>query len=64
MEMVIQNILLPQAKICSEEAMYFFRENYQDKTMYFELTEDFKKDSRKFTKYAEHVLQIMAHPVV
>ena len=30
MEMVIQNILLPQAKICSEEAMYFFRENYQD----------------------------------
>lgn len=41
-----------------------FRENYHDKTMYFELTDDFKRDPKKFTKYAEHVLQIMAHPVI
>ncbi len=41
-----------------------FRKEYHDKTMYFELTDDIKRDSRKFTKYAEHILQIMAHPVV
>lgn len=41
-----------------------FRENYQDKTMYFELTDDFKKDSKRFTRYAEHILQVLAHPVL
>lgn len=39
-----------------------FRENYGDATMYFELTDDFKKDSSKFTKYANHLLQVIAHP--
>lgn len=41
-----------------------FRQQYHDKTMYFELDDDFKKNSKLFVKYAEHVLKIMAHPVV
>lgn len=39
-----------------------FRVQYNDKTMYFELTDDLKKDSGAFSKYAAHVLQVMAHP--
>jgi len=41
-----------------------FREQYNDKTMYFELTDEFKRDSKKFSKYASHLLNILAHPNV
>ena len=40
-----------------------FRENYRDRTMYFALTDEIKKDSRCFTRYAAHLLQTMAHPI-
>lgn len=41
-----------------------FLENYKDKTLYFALTDEFKKNSTNFTRYATHLLQIMAHPQV
>lgn len=38
----------------------FFKRNYQDKDMYFELTEERKKERSLFSKYAEHTLNMIA----
>lgn len=39
-----------------------FRMNYNDRTMYFELTNEIKRDALAFNKYAAHLLEYMAHP--
>lgn len=38
----------------------FFKRDYQDKSLFFELTEERKTDRETFHKYASHVLQMMA----
>lgn len=38
----------------------FFKRSYQDKDIFFELTEDRKKDRHLFSKYAGHVLNMIA----
>ena len=38
-----------------------FRENYKDSTMYFELTEDIKRSPEIFTKYAEHLINMIIY---
>lgn len=47
---------LPQWGIIAEP---FYKENYKDKQLYFELTDELKKDRTFFTKYANHILAIM-----
>lgn len=39
-----------------------FRHNYNDRTMYFELTDEIKRDASAFAKYARHLLDYMARP--
>lgn len=38
----------------------FFKRNYADKELFFELTEEFKSDRAVFGSYAQHVLQMLA----
>lgn len=38
-----------------------FKKNYEDKDLFFELTEDMKKNPKDFTKYALHVLDMLIH---
>lgn len=37
----------------------FYKRNYKDKELFFELTDEFKTSRASFNKYAEHVLQTM-----
>lgn len=37
-----------------------FKKDYKDKTTYFEMTDEFKRSSDSFTKYAKHLLEILA----
>ena len=48
---------LPQWDILVEP---FFKREYKSKTLFFELTEDLKRDRQTFTKYAGHVLDMIA----
>lgn len=38
-----------------------FKKNYQDKDLFFELTEEMKRSPEEFTKYALHVLDMLIH---
>ncbi len=38
----------------------FFKKDYKEKEMYFELTEEIKKDRQLFSDYANHVLDMIA----
>lgn len=48
---------LPQWSILFEP---FFKRNYNEKAVFFELTEDMKKERPLFSKYASHVLNMIA----
>jgi len=48
---------LPQWDIVIEP---FFKRDYKSKEIFFELTEEIKKDRSLFTKYANHVLKLIA----
>lgn len=37
----------------------FFKEDYKSRKLYFEITDDLKKDREKFSLYASHILQMM-----
>ncbi|MBP5198954.1 MAG: ribonuclease H-like domain-containing protein [Lachnospiraceae bacterium] len=39
----------------------FFKKDYQSKEIYFELTDEIKRDREVFSKYASHILEHMAH---
>lgn len=39
----------------------FFKEDYNSNVMYFELTDERKKDRELFSQYATHVLEYLAH---
>ncbi len=47
---------LPQWNILFEP---FFKREYQSKELFFELTDEFKRQRGDFSKYANHVLQMM-----
>ncbi|MBR6771423.1 MAG: ribonuclease H-like domain-containing protein [Lachnospiraceae bacterium] len=47
---------LPQWEVVFEP---FFKREYHSKELFFELTEDIKKDRQLFSHYASHVLQMM-----
>ena len=38
----------------------FFKRDYKDKSLFFELTDEFKTKREDFNRYAQHVLQMMA----
>lgn len=38
----------------------FFKRNYAEKDIFFELTEEFKSDRAVFSEYAQHILQMLA----
>lgn len=48
---------LPQWKIMVEP---FFKREYKSNELFFELTDDIKKDRQLFSDYASHVLNVMA----
>lgn len=48
---------LPQWEILFEP---FFKREYKSKELFFELTEEFKKDRDAFTNYANHVLSMLS----
>lgn len=48
---------LPQWDVLMEP---FFKRDYNDKELFFELTEDLKKDRKFFSKYATHILSMIA----
>lgn len=50
-------IFLPQW-----EALFtpYYKKDYKDKTTYFEMTDEFKRSSDSFTKYAKHLLLVLA----
>lgn len=48
---------LPQWEILFEP---FFKRDYKSKELFFELTDEFKKDRVGFTKYSNHVLDMIA----
>jgi len=37
-----------------------YKKEYADKTTYFEMTDEFKRSSDSFTKYARHILEVLA----
>ncbi len=39
----------------------FFKHDYKDKEMYFELTDEIKKERQTFSNYANHILDVIAH---
>lgn len=39
----------------------FFKQDYKDKEMYFELTDEIKKERQAFSNYANHILDVIAH---
>lgn len=48
---------LPQWEILFEP---FFKREYKSKELFFELTDEFKKDRDAFTAYAKHVLNVLS----
>lgn len=48
---------LPQWSICFEP---FFKRDYKSRELFFELTDDMKKDRVAFTAYAAHVIEMIA----
>ncbi len=50
MEITIQNLLLPQARTCTEEPMYFYREDGQDAST---IIHEKKADALLFRKYGK-----------
>lgn len=52
-----QSAYLPQWNVLFEP---FFKRDYTSKELFFELTDEMKKDREGFTKYANHVLAMMA----
>ncbi|HKM05212.1 MAG TPA: ribonuclease H-like domain-containing protein [Lachnospiraceae bacterium] len=48
---------LPQWEILFEP---FFKKDYKSNDLYFELTDDLKKERNIFSKYATHILQVIA----
>ncbi len=48
---------LPQWEILVEP---FFKRDYQSRELFFELTEELKRDRAAFTKYASHILTMIA----
>lgn len=51
------SLYLPQWEILAEP---FFKREYHSKELFFELTDDIKKDRELFSHYASHVLNAMA----
>ena len=51
-----QSSYLPQWNILFEP---FFKKDYHSKELFFELTDEFKRQRGDFSKYANHVLQMM-----
>lgn len=39
----------------------FFKKDYDDRDLYFELTDEFKKQRESFNTYAHHILEMMVH---
>ncbi len=39
----------------------FFKKEYKDQEMFFELTDEIKKERQTFSKYANHILDVIAH---
>ncbi|MDE7047946.1 MAG: hypothetical protein K2P25_08185 [Lachnospiraceae bacterium] len=48
---------LPQWKVLVEP---FFKREYKSKDLFFELTDDIKKNRQLFSDYASHILNTMA----
>ena len=48
---------LPQWDIVFEP---FFKREYKSKELFFELTDELKKDRQAFSRYASHILSVMA----
>ncbi len=48
---------LPQWEILFEP---FFKRDYKSKELFFELTDEMKKNRKAFSLYATHILQTMA----
>lgn len=51
------SLYLPQWEIVFKP---FFKRDYKSKELFFELTEEFKKDREAFTVYAKHILNTLA----
>ena len=51
------SLYLPQWKVMVEP---FFKRDYDSKDLFFELTDDIKKDRQLFSDYASHVLNAIA----
>lgn len=53
------SLYLPQWKVLAEP---FFKREYHSKDLFFELTDEIKKNREFFSQYAEHVLNMMTVP--
>lgn len=53
------SLFLPQWKVLAEP---FFKREYHSKDLFFELTDEIKKNRELFSRYAEHVLNMMTVP--
>lgn len=51
-----KSLFLPQWDVIIEP---FYKKEYKSKDLYFELTDEFKKDRKAFNKYASHILNSM-----
>ncbi len=51
------SVYLPQWDVVFEP---FYKKEYKNKELYFELTDEFKKDRAAFSKYANHILNALA----
>lgn len=53
------SLYLPQWKVLAEP---FYKRDYNSKELFFELTDEIKKNRELFSRYAEHILTMMATP--
>ena len=51
------SLYLPQWEVLTEP---FFKRDYRSRDLFFELTDDIKKDRDLFSRYASHILNAMA----
>ncbi|MBQ7360404.1 MAG: ribonuclease H-like domain-containing protein [Lachnospiraceae bacterium] len=51
------SLYLPQWDIVTEP---FFKRDYKSKVLFFELTEELKRDRTTFTRYASHILEMIS----
>ena len=51
------SVYLPQWDVITEP---FFKRDYKSKVLFFELTEELKRDRGTFTKYAAHILEMIS----